>query len=1359
MNNRFVRRLAGAVLCVFLAGGIAQAASFTYSEQRKQIKAGVVVLGNAPLPSVTFVNPYVFHIMNQRQDLKPSGWDFYNPLAPTHVTEGIVNRWGAPYTEGQAVHKDMGCYWEVLPASATPDNIAQFDVLLIPGSGVLEFTPAEREKLRKFVDNGGVLWIDNYGGAQLSDGTNHFFIINLQFGGSVNGPVSVSDFKAHSLLNRPFLLAWTDINKLGGRLRPEDPARTLSGGAGGGKPDERYFISILVAEEDKPVASVAHYGSGHIVVVAEGISAAIADPVGVKKDPLGNDIIGFCSDRFVLAESEDLKFAYNIVSLGSQYATFQKAPRRPGYSFAEIGAPLSTLWEYRAPDDERGPTTSSPAILDDMLFYVDGAGMLHAFEMVPSKDRNGDGEPDDGENDPEGAPYDELWSMPLGGPASSPTAAYVPIDGDMTPVVFVALGSGQVVAVNAVTGNVIGDVFSRGTTPFPEGMDVPAPAYVDGTVYLGDGAGRLHAKNYFASREWANPETVTSQCPAHSPTAGYYCDPTTGATELVVYLAKRGDGLAAVGEMYCYSVAAFNERLTAGSQAGLMRTRSADRVGILDDVNTWDLYYYIDDPVNPGSRLLQPVPDGEVTLNPPNQPGFFQINKDYFENVINGAPVIADYYLDYSSTNAQPRRRLNVLHPSTPDWTGIACAPATSRKDILYFAAENGSLYAVKDRGYSGDFICKWRWHLKDEGAKSALGLSEPVPVGSPAVAGDMVYFAVNDGGQGMILAFKADPAFSVHLPKQAEPGSVKVQQYDTMNPSTDPLSFGGGAAQDDFRPNATYIVDYDSGKVTILNFCDGGHYLSAAQDLILEYKPVGSDTVETALIEAFNPAPGDKWNNLVWFTKPEGPGGAPLKITSSPVVMGDILYVGCSGGILVSMDVVKIGRGKTGPAEAVDWAEAVDQGKAWAEPVMGSSGPILASVAGSHGMLAVATAEGVTVLHNPVTLIADGDRLVEMDAGGRVAWSCDSTVELAYTTTGAGAAAMPVLGLVKVPFNRPAVARRAPAGGIVVADTGNNRVVYIDGGGNVLWQITTFEDPEPNQLLPAGSPLSLNRPKDVSMWVVNEPVDPSDANAPKFPAYHYLIADSGNYRVLEVVARRDPNTGLYRNELDWTTKTLAEGKKYEYASARIVRYYYDPDAERICYDLVCVVANEVSDAQGVCPGGALIEITGIGTPNEAYTVCRGDDPGLAVNPQRPVFFTRYYTSSTLYTDVALEADAIHVVVYTVDSATGTATPNVRPVFTARGPGSYEELTRPSPNPNNLPGLPLAAAYAQVLPNGNVLVTNKATVGSGPFKGEIFELRFDGTQWWIVDNSQIGVETPNSHGLRQPSSAERQLNR
>ena len=1387
MNNKFVSYLAWAVLCACLLGGPlrrTEAASFTYSEQRKQIKAGVLVLSNE---SAVFVNPYAFHIMNQRHDLMPSGWDFYNPLAPTHVTQGIVNRWGAPYTQGQAVHKDMGCYWEVFLGTATPDDIAQFDVLLIPGRGDLRFTLAERDKLRKFVDNGGVLWVDNRGGARFNDRFNdllddeyyHFFIEELQFGQFANqvaGPVSVPNLaKAHSLLNRPFLLTATDVNKLGVR-GPGDPVRILSG-VTLPIPDSKYFTSVLVAGGN-PVVSVAHYGSGHIVVVAVGVSSAITDPVGVKKDDIGNDIEGFCGDRFMFAEPEDLRFAYNIVSLGSQHATFQKAPRHPGYSFAEIGGRLSTLWEW-APDEPTGPTGSSPAILDDMLFYVDGAGVLHAFEISPWKDRDGDGNPDDGNNDPEGASYDELWFSHVGEGASPPTAAYVPIGGIATPVVFVTLRSGQVVRINALTGQVLeAAIFTIAPAPFDE-VDVPAPVYVDGAVYLGDGSGYLHARNYFPPyAELKQPASPVFTGAAHSPTVGYFYDPASGATDLMVYLAKRGDPASLMnGELWCYPMAAFNEVLKPVSvnETGLMKTRSTYKVPILDDPSTRQLYYVYVDPGPPRKQELRLVPDDQVTPNPDaGHKGAFQIVPTYFTDTINGATVIADYQLDYSTDpNITNPRSIGVKHPppSMPDYTGIACAPAAGKKDLLYVASENGSFYAVKEKGRGDTITCKWRWHLgdpdaNDPDAKKVLGLSDPAPIGSPAVVEDMVYFAVNDGPQGMILAFKADPVFYAHLPEPARPGSVKVKQYDSMNttPGALPIEFGGGASQDDDRPSATYIVDYDSGKITFLNFFSGGEYLSASRDLILEYIQVdGDEALIAPPVRAFYPVPGEKWNNLVWYIKLQHPiNGAPLPITSSLVVMGDILYVGCEDGILTSMDVVKIGRGRVGPAERVEWDWATGENppgerKAWAEPVMGVGEPILASVAGSHGMLAVATAYGVAVLHNPTTLIADGDRLVEMDVGGRVSWSCDSTTELARTSAAQapGASGEPVFGSVKVPFNRPAVARRAEIGGMIVADTGNNRVVHIDSGGSVLWQITGFEDP--GQLLPAGSPLSLNRPRDVSMWVVDELTDPSDPDSPSFPAYHYSIADSGNYRVLDIAARRDPATGLYRNELDWTTKTLADGKKYEYVSARSIY-----DAATNATALVCVVANAVNDAGVVSPGGALLKITNIGTPNETYTVCPGLPLG-APNPDkiaRPVFFSRYYTSSTECTDVALETDAVYVVDYNINLNLGTVTPVTRPVFRAKGPGGYEELTSPGPG---LPGLPLAAAYAQILPNGNVLVTNKATVGSAPFKGEIFELKleFDPviSAWkWVIE-AQMGAATPNSHGLRQPSSGERQLYR
>ena len=1347
-----------AALCASLAGGIAQAASFTYSEQRKQIRAGVLVLSSARPQWDTFVNPYAFHVMNQRHDVKPTGWDFYNPLAPTHVTQQVLARWspvagGGPYKLGQAVNKDMGCYWEVFLAQATPDDIAQFDVLLLPGKGVpdpltglggLQFTLEEREKLRKFVDNGGVLWIENLWDAQFRTGDHVFFIENLQFGGTVDGPISVpQSARAHSLLNRPFVLTLPHVNRLGLLrldLSPDDQVRTVTSGTVG-PPDGRYFTSILVAG-GAPVVSIASYGSGHVVVVAESVSAGITEPVGVIGIPGG-----FCDSRFMFAQPEDLAFAYNIVSLGSQHATFQKAPRRQGYSFAEIGAPLATLWEYRVPPGSEAPTASAPAMLDEILFYVDGMGVLHALEMSPWDDRDGDGNPDDGMVDPAGAPYDELWIYDdLGDRASAPTAAYVPISGGAAlPVVFVAVESGQVVAINALTGNKIEDVFAQSTNAFEGDVEIPAPAYVDGTVFLGDGAGFLHAKNYFladptnpaGNLEWTHPMTPTPAGAAYSPTVGYYYDPASGTTEQIVYLAKRGvTGVSpAQGVISCYRIAVFNETLKREGATGLMRTR-ARPAPVLADTGTWDLFY-IDSTLGP--QLVT----GAVTPNPAGEPGSFEIEVGYFNSTIGGARVVGDYQVDYTVPNVQLKPAIGVKHnPVVPDYAGIACAPATSKKDILYFASENGSLYAVKDTTRGGSMVYKWRWYLKDPGAQSALGVSDAVvPFGSPAVADDMVYFAVNDGPQGMILAFKADPVFCVYLPKPVEPGGqVKVMQIDAMNPAPVPFELGG--------QGSAYVVDYDAGKVTFQNFKNGSNELSAAQDLQLEYQPVDSDQLDIAPpVFAFEPAEGEKWNNLVWFTKLRDPAGAPVKITSSPMVMGDILYVGCERGLLVSMDVVRIGRGKTGPPNLeVDWALAMAEGKAWAEPVMGAMHPILAAMGGSHGMLAVSTAEGVSVFYNPATLIADGERLVEMDVGGNVVWSCDSTVELATTSAPVGGLTKPVLGSVKVPFNRPAVARRAEVGGIIVADTGNNRVVHIDSGGNVLWQITTFEDPEPNQLLPAGSPLSLNRPRDVSMWVRDESVDPSDADAPTFPAYHYLIADSGNYRVLDVVAKYDPATGGYRNVLGWTSKTLEEGKRYEYVSARTV---YDAATGGPAF--VCVVTNKVSDANGIFPGGALIKITGIGTGTETYTVCRGDDADLAVKAERPIFFSRCYTSPTTYTDVALEPDKVHVVVYDVNPSTGAAIPNPLPVFTAKD--YWDSPLDPSdPNPCRLP---LAAAYAQVLPNGNVLVTNKATVGTGMFKGEIFEIHYDqATNAWTV-GARVGVETPNSHGVRQPSSAER----
>jgi len=113
------------------------------------------------------------------------------------------------------------------------------------------------------------------------------------------------------------------------------------------------------------------------------------------------------------------------------------------------------------------------------------------------------------------------------------------------------------------------------------------------------------------------------------------------------------------------------------------------------------------------------------------------------------------------------------------------------------------------------------------------------------------------------------------------------------------------------------------------------------------------------------------------------------------------------------------------------------------------------------------------------------------------------------------------------------------------------------------------------------------------------------------------------------------------------------------------------------------------------------------------------------------------YDSITDYTDLTLDANGIHVVVY---SSKGQ---EIRD-FTA---ADY--------------GKPFSPSYAQILPNGNILVTNKA-IGNG-IAGELFELKWEwdagknANVYHVVWPAASVIFGSNSFGLRQPSSAERQV--
>ena len=1302
MKTRILRYIIPAALLFAILLQGAQASSFVYAARTKEIKAGIIDI------DANITNPvywHAFYIMDQKADIKPSGWFFTNPLAaPGHTP-------------------DKAEYWRVGIGVSLAD-MSQFDVLLLPLTGQVSFTVQEREKLRKFVDGGGTLWIEGTGSGSFvqptgdpPNKTDCFFIDNLNFGTGVSGDVKVPD-AAHPVLCRPHPLNWPDAST----LISSSGGKAVTGGSGVGVPDPAYFMTVVSDTASRSVLSAAQYGSGHIVVSSSPVSQNICSPVIQSGVPY--------LQYLPFVPSGCLALAYNIVNWGTEYTTFHKDARRSGYSFDEIGTGMLPLWDFRTAPVAQ--TDSSPAIIDDVVIYVDGNNVLRAFDISAQRDRDADGNPDDGVRDQSlGAPYDELWSVALGEKASSPTTAYVPYSGGIAvPVVFVVTQSGRVLgwSVNAyttppVTTEVIPSVGTFPGTP-------PAPTYIDGTLFCAGGDNLLHGYDFLSTNNpkyWTSavldPALALTGTISGSPVAGYVRDPVTGTVDKVVYIPRSPGGVQA------YPFKSYNEVLSNDAKGITYsyQIRSGPNA-ILNRAgyNDWTVY------------SVKGTGDREaLTTASVGALGQFSVaGTDGSGNSIKGSTLLADYQIDPFTSPLTPRSEIR-----TKGSGGVAATPALAKNDILYFGTSEGSLYAVQEIGrrtgttYQNLLTrVKWRWSLNDAGAVTLLG-GAGTPFGSPAVTEDTVYFAVNAGGAGYILAFEADPVFKLNLGVALDRSTPPtVLQFDPANATSPPQPVMGVPDESSGTENPVYspfTVDYDSGQITFFNFRvgnDPSRDLSCSGDMQVNFTPAsdtaGAGATQQQIHYAFPssygsgnlPFPGDNWNNLLWCVRLS----SEATVSSSPAVFGRMLYAGCSDGVLYSFDTAKVGQNiqKNG---GVDWSVIKDKGAGWEHEV--SATALNSTIAGSSGMLMVASAEGLEVIHNPSTLVADGNRIVEVDGAGNVSWSCDGTVSY-VTDDGTN------WGGVSTAFDRPAVAKRAPAGGIVVADTGNNRVVWLDKSGRIIQQVTGFADAG-NKLVPS-APKTLNRPMDVQMWI--EVVGGRQE-------YHYLIADSGNWRVVEVAVKYNAATGAYDDyHLVWCTKTVEQGKKYNYTCAQRVAQD-DPSNPGITKVFtMCIISNYRANPDGrpEGPGGALVRFDADGlihpsaNPNYVNQVIASLDDDTKL--RSPRFFRRVYKTNSEYSDVIIDSTGIYVVKHS---------PTISILkYTA---ADYKAQTSDKP---------FAPSYAQFLANGNLLVTNRATGtyagGTKVLYGEVFEL--DSTLTNILNTIEGGT---TSHGLRQPMSAER----
>jgi len=797
-----------------------------------------------------------------------------------------------------------------------------------------------------------------------------------------------------------------------------------------------------------------------------------------------------------------------------------------------------------------------------------------------------------------------------------------------------------------------------------------------------------------------------------------------------------------------------------------------------------------------------------------------------------GSSYYANYTLDWSSqvANLPPINARVVLNaPATTSGAlNIGGAPALSPEDLLYFAAggtvgaATGVLMAVHEQS-GGKTTARWTYALHNGITASVGGQLVRIPprlrdlgtgayltdlqfVGTPAYRNGIVYAVARNGAVSVVCAFNANPEFVLRIGTSIPDGAaVTISQPHLVN------STGNNIAFIQLSPQQ-YTLDRASGVVRIHAMAPQGtigNFISASLPFIVR---IGS---EERLIGGTQLDPGgggrligaEGVDNLLWYAViPAANWGL---VSSSPSVQGDVLWLGTAGGYILSLDAdpftndPSLRRGGQVRLFATNGALGHLR---WVERVSEVGAPVLSAPVASENTLLANTVDSLRAFEDAITLIADSKRLLEVNAAGDVVWACDGTrsrgiaggdlpsfgVDPAtgnvVVTNPGNATGVPAVQ--KVPFARPAVVRYVGPNNILVVDTGNHRVVQIDRGGNIVWEVNRLFD-DFKRLLRPGDPLTLNAPTDCSFWTEFNPnvhiTTTIDGVTYTYsgPAtiVHYLIADTGNWRVIELVDVYDPagrpvqpmngNTPapfVMLRQVNFVSATYSlEGKKLAYRSAqRVVMrnqdlppFWQDPNLP-----IRALTLAAISNYRLVSPGGQ-----GAPTPINAAGDVRQSGGGSVV--------------------VLNEAGVPLAIVSNLRIPTGPGTFKIQPINTpvwfskfderdAQGNLVFKYLLadangcyqlRPGPDPTvlevewllttedyyRMTGKRLRATSIRRLANGNYLIANSFSgednprvfgivynttgnpangniLGSNEFRGEVFELNPTGFNLFAPDH-------------------------
>src|SRR3569833_2777449 len=496
--------------------------------------------------------------------------------------------------------------------------------------------------------------------------------------------------------------------------------------------------------------------------------------------------------------------------------------------------------------------------------------------------------------------------------------------------------------------------------------------------------------------------------------------------------------------------------------------------------------------------------------------------------------------------------------------------------------------------------------------------------VGTPAGDGRGNGFAAATSSQGQtaIFCFNSGATISADLPV----GS------NAINPSVQIIQQSVDANHDEFNQTPTLLIGGTNfnagttGHITFNNFGQpSGVYLypffSEGEPIQVQYPPA--------------PGPGPGRAPPPAPPPPPAPRAAALGGTMSTMPT-NIPTVGSIGGLVAVGDYLyftygAVGSGSMSDAHLYRLYTQVGANKngyldmnafnSAKKPILqdlgavdiGGVAPLQENIAStgditsSNGSLIVSGVGGVVNYQPEMTLVTDKTRLMGLDADGDAMFAVDSTDEQQTMSTIVND--KDVSTGTHIPLDNPTDITQLSTDRYLLADEGNNRCVEIDRKGNVLWEVSSFT--APFMVLNPNDPSTLSDPTSVQVWR-------DDKNN-----VHYLIADSGNYRIVDIVDLYDATTGSTQptHYIDWVSRTGSRKYRYERAFRYVKSVTTSGSTTTTTYGIAAVVTNKtIAPMNGTNLSPTRADTTG-GTndhlnPQFSKYVIHGYGPG--VNPQWP---------------------------------------------------------------------------------------------------------------------------------------------